>query len=270
MQPTRFSLETTCQFRGQAFAKPKRRRPQFGLTDIREVPLSEIYPSPENDQLYRPVLNSDPAIVALAESIQIFGLREPLVLSLDGFILSGHRRYAACKLAGLTTIPCRFEDVRHDSDPDRFLTLLREHNRQRVKSLDEQIREAVIDADPEECHAELVQYRHEKSKVGHDPLSMGDVKSRRQISDAKLEFQNAIIDAVNERRDFWPMSDRAYHYALLNNPPLKHSSKPDSRYRNDLKSYKSLVELLTRMRLVGTIPFRSIGDETRPHTTWDV
>ena len=234
------------------------------------VSITNIQPSPENDDLYRPVLDSDPAIQALAESIRENGLREPLVLSLDGYILSGHRRYVACKLAGLKKVPVRYENVRRLTQRDKFLTLLREFNRQRVKSLDEQIRESVIDADPEEARAELREYRREKSKVGHDSLSLGAVKTRKKISAAKTAFQQAIVDVVYERRDYWPLSDRQIHYALLNNPPLKHSGKPDSIYRNDQPSYKSLVELVTRMRIVGTIPFDAIGDETRPFTEWDV
>lgn len=234
------------------------------------VELCDIQPAPENDTLYRPVDPNDPAIISLAESIQVHGLREPLVLSLDGYILSGHRRFAACKLLGLTTVPVRYENVRRDTDPDRFLTLLREFNRQRVKSLDEQIREAVIDADPEEARDELVLFRREKSKVGHVPLFMGDVKTRKQISAAKWEFCTTIKNVVQARRKFWPLSDRQIHYAILNIPPLIHSGKPDSRHANDLKSYKSLVELLTRMRLAGEIPFEAIGDETRPFIEWDV
>ena len=220
--------------------------------------------------MYRPVDPSDPDIVALARSIQDNGLREPLTVSSDGYILSGHRRFAAAKLAGLVEVPCRIDPIKRETDPDGFVRLLREHNRQRVKSLDEQIREAIIDADPDEARAELLDHRRETAKVGHVPLSMGDTKSRRRISAAKLGFQNAIVRVLNDRRDFWPLSDRQIHYALLNDPPLKHAGKPDSRYRNDLKSYKSLVELLTRMRIVGTIPFDCIGDETRPFVEWDV
>lgn len=65
-------------------------------------------------------------------------------------------------------------------------------------------------------------------------------------------------------------ADRQIHYGLLNNPPLKHASKPDSTYGNDLASYKSLVDLLTRARLDGTIPFDAITDETRPVDVWSV
>lgn len=229
-----------------------------------------ITPSPENDTLYRPISQDDPAIVALSGTIRVDGLLEPLVLSLDGYILSGHRRYAACRLAGMTQIPCRYENVSRADEPDRFLLLLRRYNQQRVKALDEQLREAVIDADPEECRAELIDYRRDKAKLGHASVLMGEVKSRCEISCAKDDMVRCIQQILDERYQYWPLSDRQIHYALLNDPPLKHSRKPDSRYRNDRKSYNSLTELLTRMRLVGLIPLEAIGDETRPFDYWDV
>jgi hypothetical protein len=83
-----------------------------------------------------------------------------------------------------------------------------------------------------------------------------------------------MLDAVNSilaaNRQFWPLSDRQVHYYLLNNPPLVHASKADSTYRNNLKCYKSLVDLLTRGRLEGLSDWRAIADATRPVVIWDV
>ena len=234
------------------------------------VAIDDCHPSPENETLYRPVLETDPEIVAMAESIRQNGLREPLVLSLDGFILSGHRRYAACKLAGLSMVRARYDRVRRDTDPDRCLNLLREYNRQRVKSLDEQIRESIVDADPDEARAELVEYRRRTSEVGQDPLLIGEGRARKAISRAKKPFCDAITGVLVDRQKFWPLSARQIHYALLNRPPLKHASKPDSTYRNTLADYKSLIELLTRMRLVGLVSFDAVSDETRPVIVWNV
>lgn len=92
-------------------AVPSRRQNgKLGL--VRVLPIDDIRPSPENEQLYRPVDPTDPDIVALAASICEHGIREPLVITLDGYIVSGHRRYTAAKLAGLEAVPCRTENVR--------------------------------------------------------------------------------------------------------------------------------------------------------------
>src|SRR5687768_16670173 len=93
----------------------KRRRvakPKSDHVQIRSVPLDEITPSPENDLLYKPVREDDPEVQKLAESIQQNGLKEPLVLTLDYYVLSGHRRRVAAMIAGLTEVPCRFEPIR--------------------------------------------------------------------------------------------------------------------------------------------------------------
>jgi hypothetical protein len=231
------------------------------------VPLSEIRPARVNDQVYRPVDAADPDVQSLVESIREHGLREPLVLTTDSVILSGHRRHVACRLAGLDVAPCRRVDML--STDSGFLRLLVEHNRQRMKSLDERLREEVIAADPEECHRHLVEHRRQQSRVCVDTITIVGVKKRAKISPAKGPFLEAILRVLAERRDYWPLSDRQIHYALLNYPPLIHASKPASTYQNVEKSYKACIDLLTRGRLERLVPWEAIHDPTRPVCTWN-
>jgi hypothetical protein len=243
-------------------------RPKLGHVSIQDVPLVLIWPSPKNNRLYRPVADTDPEIMALAESIRRDGLLEPLVITTDRCILSGHRRYAACKLAGLASVPCRVKDIA-SSDP-RFLVLLREYNRQRVKGLDEVVREEVLSADPEEAYRLLVAHRRQRAVVNADTIAIEGHKHRARITAAKAPFLDAIQTVLDARREFWPLTDRQIHYALLNDPPLIHAGKPGSRYQNTTASYKALCELLTRARLAGRIPFSAIHDPTRPVEVWNV
>jgi hypothetical protein len=74
---------------------------ELGLVPIQEVCVDSIRPSPENAQLYRPVTRNDPEIVRLAESIKRHGILEPLIITADFFLVSGHRRYCAARLARL-------------------------------------------------------------------------------------------------------------------------------------------------------------------------
>ena len=99
-------------------------------------------------------------------------------------------------------------------------------------------------------------------------MAIGGCKHRAVISLAKRKFLDAVLAVLDAYKSFWPLSDRQIHYPLLNDPPLRHASKPDSVYRNDPPSYKSLVDLVTRARLEGTIPMQAIADETRPVVTW--
>lgn len=239
------------------------------LLEVQEYQLCCISPAPENDQLYRAINPDDPEIRELARSISERGVLEPLVISVDGFILSGHRRFTAARLAGLDRIPCRVVDVSRGDDRDAFVKLLREYNRQRVKSLDEVVREAIVDTDPEQAHERLLSHRATKSRVYYPKLHMGDRKARKRISAAKQLMLSAIIAIVFSLRDHWPISERKIHYKLLSNPPLRHASKPNSHYQNDRKSNADLSDLVTRARIEGLIPWEAIGDETRPVVTWD-
>jgi ParB-like chromosome segregation protein Spo0J len=236
---------------------------------IRQVPLARCRPSPENDTLYRPADPADPAVVGLADSIKLHGLQEPIVLTADGYILSGHRRRAAAALAGLAAVPCRVVAVRRADDPDEFLRLLREFNRQRVKTRGEQLREAVLDADPEEAYQALVSHRARRTAVELPPVDVSGARGRAAISPAKEPFLAAVLKVLAAQKAFWPLSDRRIHYALLNDPPLRHARKRHSRYANTLQSYKSLVDLLTRARLEGRIGWAAINDETRPIVTYN-
>lgn len=238
------------------------RNPEFGLVSI--LDNDEIFPSPENDQLYLPIDPNDPEIKALAESIRTHGLREPIILSRDKFILSGHRRFVACKQAGLRRIPCRRVDVAHDDT--EFVPLLREHNRQRVKSLDEQMREEVVSANPEEAHRVLTAHRNKRARIDLDTIFIEDERVRARISDAKEPFLRAVKLILEDLYDFLPITVRQIHYPLLNCPPLRHASKPHSTYRNDRASYQDLSNLITRARIAGLIPFEAIHDPTRPVT----
>lgn len=229
--------------------------------------LESICPSRENLTLYRPVKADDPEVQELAKSIRVFGVKTPLTISLDGYLLSGHRRLLAAKLAGLETVPVYVDPITHDH-PD-FVRLLVEYNRQRTKSFAEVLREEVVAADPEKAHARLLRQREEASRVKVKTIEIKGVKCRARISKAKMPMLEAAQAVLEAQKRFLPLTDRQIHYALLNRPPLRHASKPQSTYANDVHSYKDLCDLLTRARLEDRIDFDAIHDPTRPVETWD-
>jgi hypothetical protein len=235
---------------------------------VRILEIGCLKPSPENDSLYRPIDMESPDMQALVQSIRQHGLKEPLVATTDGWILSGHRRHAAAKAIGLKGVPCRFEQFRRTDDPERFLVLLREYNRQREKTLAEKLREEVVSVNPDDAYQALIAYREQQSVVTVDTIDIRSKKQRATITGAKTPLLTAAKKIIDARRRFWPLSDRQIHYALLNAPPLIHASKPASTYRNNLQSYKAIVDLLTRARLAGLIPMEAIADETRPESSW--
>jgi hypothetical protein len=247
--------------------------PELGHAPNLTIRLKDIHPSPENDRLYRPVDPDDPQIIRLAESIRDYGIQEPLLITRDGWIISGHRRYAAAALAGLEAVPCRVESIYKDVDHDTFIMLLRECNRQRVKSFDEKLREEVLADTADDAYETLLAHRSAQARRaagGVQSFEIVGTTSRARITKAKKPMLEAVRKVLADLRDFHPLSARQIHYALLNAPPLRHASKPDSVYRNDSASYRSLLDLLTRARLAGLVPMEQVADETRPVQTWSV
>ena len=241
------------------------------LGHVRILPIASIKPAPENDIIYRAISEEDPDIRGLAQSIKKNGVIEPLVISKDNFLLSGHRRLFAAELAGLIEVPCRVEDISHDDLFFRYR--LTEYNRQRVKGIDEVFREELLRADPATSYESLLSERIERANIDLGRLSvirLRDERYRAKISKAKQSMLDAINEVLQRNSAFWPLSDRQVHYYLLNNPPLIHASKPDSIYHNHINSYKALVDLLTRGRLAGLIDWNAIADATRPVVIWDV
>ncbi len=62
-------------------------------------PLAEIKPYEKNPRI------NDAAVDAVAESIQRFGFRQPIVVDADGVIVCGHTRWKAAQKLGLTEVP---------------------------------------------------------------------------------------------------------------------------------------------------------------------
>jgi ParB/Sulfiredoxin domain len=62
------------------------------------IPIDQIWPSPENALLYHPVTPDDEATIAMADSIRANGILEPIVISADNYIISGHRRECAARI----------------------------------------------------------------------------------------------------------------------------------------------------------------------------
>ncbi|MBI4290332.1 MAG: ParB N-terminal domain-containing protein [Betaproteobacteria bacterium] len=235
--------------------------------DLSHFPIELVVVARENNLLYDNfgIANSDD--VDLAVSIRDNGIQEPLTLTADSILLSGHRRLAAAKYLGLETVPVRVAEdvVFSDLTETERLETLRLHNQQRDKSPGERIREKLVDIDPARAHSDLLRRRvanFTMRGIEKPNVELGDRKQRARIT--TMEFLEAAQRVIQENEEYWTLTDRRVHYLLLNDPPLRHDAKPGSRYANDKPSYKALTNLLLRARLTGDIPFEAIEDSTRP------
>jgi len=105
------------------------------MTDA-HISVNELQPHELNKEIY-----TNRNINELAEKIETYGFREnqPLLVTHDEKILSGHRRWRAAKEVGLDTVPVRY--VSPDSETDELFTLLLA-NEYRDKTAAEKINEA--------------------------------------------------------------------------------------------------------------------------------
>lgn len=240
--------------------------------DMPHFPLKQIRIGRENERLYDQCGAANHDDITLYNSIRKHGVQEPLVLTRDHYLVSGHRRRWAAMRAGLETVPVRIIDKHYEqlSAKERLL-LLRDFNQQRTKSNDEKFREVLVDTNPLIAHSTLLitreKNRRERALRSTDfggAIELGGARKRAKIT--TMGFLKQVQKIVSENEEYWPLTDRRIHYLLLNDPPLKHDKKLDSRYCNDTKSYKALTNLLTRARLERLIPMEAIDDPTRPIT----
>lgn len=234
--------------------------------DLSHFPLEKIQTALENNYLYDQFAIANHDDQDLYNSIKEVGIQEPLVITDDFYLLSGHRRLASAKRLKLRTVPVRMicKSFKNLSKPER-LDLLRLYNQQRDKSTGEKVREKLLELDKRTAYNNLLKRRMDLLTISRgiqSNITLGTLKKRAKIT--TTQFLNAVIRVVNDNKEYWPLTDRRIHYLLLNNPPLRHDKKNHSKYVNDKASYKSLTNLLIRARLNGDIPIEAIEDGTRP------
>ncbi|MCY2968093.1 MAG: ParB N-terminal domain-containing protein, partial [Planctomycetota bacterium] len=232
--------------------------------------IFKIQPSPENAAIYRKRTTKDTDFRRLVVSIEENGVQTPLLVSRDGYVISGHQRLAAAQEAGLTEVPIIVLDKhRYEYSVDEWVGILREHNVGREKTLDERIREEIVDIDPDEAMDAVINDQINRSRPKSNTVSVplgrktrSKITSSRPFADAVRGILTGILKSA------LPVPERAIHYHLLPLGVRTSTSKNGRIYQNDTKSLKALSNILTRMRLNGEIPWEWISDETRPVSNW--
>jgi hypothetical protein len=230
--------------------------------------VASLKPSPENTLLYRRPAD-DPDHPSLVASIRKNGLLESLIITADNFVVAGHRRHAALVEIGQIFVRCRVIPFRRDSmGRDDYVALLREHNRQRNKSAAEQVAEELVDIDPQAAATNLLQRRSRlingTLRNGVTALELEGSKTRFGISAQKDDHVRNVKRVIFEDlREYWPLSVRGVHYALLNYSFFRNVLRKLT-YGNDDQSYGATSDLITRLRLNGAIPWNAFDDPTRP------
>jgi ParB-like nuclease domain len=239
--------------------------------------VASLKPSPENGQLYD---YNAADIQEFAARIRAEGLLEYPIVTSDNYIVSGHRRHAALTRLGQVFVTCRVLPFRRaDLTTDDYIALLRRYNRQRDKSVAEKVRETMVDIDADDAWANLCYLRDKSVNAAeHNGVYAIDIegtKRRYEISEDKAEHVKYVLQVLEERRPYWPLSVRGVHYPLLNfnfvrgycwphRGKLGFGTKQTLYYKNDQGSYDATSDLLTRLRLNETVPWEALDDPTRP------
>lgn len=138
--------------------------------------------------------NNDDAVEAVAESIEQFGFKVPIVIDSNGVIIAGHtRRKAAVKL-GLDTVPCIIAD---DLTPDQIQAFRLADNK--TAELAEWDFEAL-----EKELAELTAFDVDMSLFGFDEAIFDEAfsppqeKERKDLSEDVKECFEVIVECIDE------------------------------------------------------------------------
>lgn len=93
--------------------------------------LTKLVAHPDNNRIYTPQDLGD-----LEQSLETHGLLEPIAITKDNIVISGHRRLAAMKNLGWLECEVRFVE------PENPIIALIEHNKHRVKTASDFLNEA--------------------------------------------------------------------------------------------------------------------------------
>jgi len=206
---------------------------------VQFVPIDSIKPSPENIELYGEIKH-DGQMTALIESIKDHGLGEPVLVTADGYIVSGHRRYFAVRKLGWKEVPVIVrKDVNREGNR-QYHKLLVAFNPQRVKTVGTVLMESLLrDTPSSDAYAALRDRSDAAEAIDVQFMGVAGSKGVNAITEKKLLFLEAVQRVVNDLERYWPVSIRQVHYRLLNDPPLTSVPKRSKfdperyRYRND-------------------------------------
>jgi hypothetical protein len=165
--------------------------------DYEGMPPGSISDHPINRRIYG---KPDPA--DLVESVRVHGILEPIVISSERRVLSGHRRLAAARALGLQIVPVRVLEV-----PDEVQAIVH-FNRQRRKTCQQIARECEVllpglkraaDARREEGRRRGAQNQRDgrKSPRGPKRRVLDDLAQIIDIARETLRRLLLVVDAVD-------------------------------------------------------------------------
>ena len=213
--------------------------------EIRRIRVEDIQPNPLNPR--RKISREE--IESLAQNIKAVGLLQPITVrmkieTVDGLpegdwyyeIVCGHRRFEACKVAGLTEIDCIVRDLSDDEAYDLMVT----ENLQRVDVDPFDESEAFVNLRKRGYDTEALAAKFGKSStyiLSRMKVSELIPEFRKKYDEGKVDFSHCLVLARLDR-DFQKKmvsryEDNAGYYSLL--------GKTTAELRTAIKSSGNLL-----------------------------
>ena len=147
--------------------------------------------------------NNDDAVEAVAESIEQFGFKVPIVIDSNGVIIAGHTRRKAAVRLGLDTVPCIIAD---DLTPEQIQAFRLADNKTAELAEWDKFTQSVMEAGRDDEGQQLVPLSYllpaamyRESDVSHTPKQMTweDMQNDEALQDAVVRL-GAGFDSTGE------------------------------------------------------------------------
>ena len=155
-----------------------------------KIPINQLKTCPINSEIYR-----DSDVGDLVNSIGEVGLLQPLVVTPDNTIISGHRRFKAIQSLGWTEVEVEVKEVDDDSIP-LYVVLF---NQSRNKVASELIREIMVLMDSRW----IGQGNWNRGEMLQSSIVSNRLKLRPGGTSADLSPLSGPGDCIKERKNFY-------------------------------------------------------------------
>jgi DNA modification methylase/ParB-like chromosome segregation protein Spo0J len=158
--------------------------------DVSEAKVANLEPHPKNDELYGDTTELPSTFV---ESVREKGVLEPLVITTDKQVISGHRRLSAAKKVGVESVPVRISEFETELAEREALI---EFNRQREKTPGQVVNEF---EEMLEIEKERAKERQEELGRNQGKAPSGNVSQRGDEGRARDKAADKIDASVSGR-----------------------------------------------------------------------
>lgn len=152
---------------------------------MQQININELKPHPRNNEFFDDM--SGEKWNEFLESIKSRGVIEPIVITPDKVIVSGHQRVRACKELGIDTVMCDVHEYKDDEDV--FLNMLLS-NLDRVKEIPSELKRIEIFVEIEKIYKK----REQKIKKERDCIVKNFRNEITKYKDDILDYHNGQCD----------------------------------------------------------------------------